>query len=120
MLYNIIKTQFCFAKLARVFIALALAMILSSCEHGFYEPITLNVDIPDGPPEYRSGFRGGCRSGLGTRTFSNSFVYKPDYGTGIYQHDQRFIDGWRHGWFSCVIHAAIFTAYPHSQYAPMQ
>lgn len=95
-------------------------MITTSC-HGFYEPFTLRMDVPEGPPEYKSGFRAGCRSGLGVRSFANAFVYKNDYGTGVYQHDPRFIAGWQHGWFSCVIHAATFAARPPTHdFAPLE
>jgi hypothetical protein len=102
-----------------IFVAL-FAVIITSC-HGFYEPITLNMEVPEGPPEFRAGFRSGCRSGLGSRSygFANSVIYPADFGNGIYQHDTRFTDGWRMGLFSCVIHASVFTGTP-GNFGPLE
>ena len=83
-------------------------VLASSCR-GFYEPITLDMKIPDGPPEYQSGFRSGCRSGLATRNFTNSFVYNPDFGSGVYHHESAYATGWSQGWFACVIHQSTFV-----------
>ena len=84
---------------------------IMSCR-GFYEPITISIDVPEGPPEFQSGYRSGCRSGLGARNFANAFVYSPDYGSGIYQHDSVYATGWSMGWFACVINQATFVAMP--------
>ena len=63
------------------------------------------MDLPDGPPEYKAGWRAGCRSGLsatGRGMFNNSFVYPSvDYGNGAYHHDGLFVSGWLDAAFTC-------------------
>ena len=94
-------------------------MALFSCR-GFYEPATLDLEIPNGPPEYQSGWRSGCRTGLATRGFANSFVYSPDFGSGIYHNDSAYGTGWGQGWFACVIHQSTFSSMPSMEYGPFQ
>lgn len=100
----------------------ALTSLTSSCRLvGFYEPVTLDLDIPDGPAEYKAGYRAGCRSGLGAgRAFAGGFVYDPDHGTGVYQHDSNFVTGWSHGWFTCVIHASTFSTLNAMKHGPLE
>lgn len=107
-------------KLKKYIIFSLFTFVIASC-HGFYEPITLNMEIPEGPPEFKAGFRSGCRAGLSSRSygFANSVIYPADYGNGIYLHDQRFTDGWRIGLFTCVIHASVFTGGP-GNFAPLE
>lgn len=105
--------------LRRNMFLLVFLAVISSCR-GFYEPITLDLEIPEGPPEYQSGWRSGCRSGLATRSFANAFVYAPDYGSGVYHHDSAFSTGWSQGWFACVIHMSNFAARPSMEYGPFQ
>jgi len=82
--------------------------------------------VPDGPPEYKAGWHGGCRSGLaarGTSAFANASPYLkgagPSMGNGVYQHDPAFQTGWAQGWFSCVIHANTFTGLHAMRYSPL-
>lgn len=109
--------NFCLKKI----LVILLFFFIASCK-GFYEPVTLDVEIPDGPAEYKSGWRAGCRSGLAASraNFANSFVYNVDFGTGIYTHDSLFARGWGNGWFACVIHASTFVQMPSMQFGPLQ
>ena len=83
----------------RIFLLLTLIFTtLSSCRMtesmGFYQPMTLNLKVPDGPPEFKAGWHAGCKSANANQAFANSFVYQgkggPDYGSGVYQHDPYF------------------------------
>jgi hypothetical protein len=92
---------------------------------GFYHPITLDLTVPDGPPEYKAGWHGGCRTALGSiKYFANSQVYADDegtnYGSGVYQHDNVFQAAWGHGFFACNIHAAHFTNYNSLKNMPLE
>ncbi len=110
-----------FKKYINIFIIALLLSSATSCGGGFYAPYTVRTEVPDGPPEYKSGFRAGCRSGLSSsRKFANAYVYGVSYGSGAYHHDQRFIDGWQHGMFSCVIQAAVFVRSSSGEFAPLQ
>lgn len=109
--------------LYRIAVNILLLFWLAACAvPGFYEPITLDLEVPDGPPAFQAGWRGGCRTGLaiGARAFTNGFVYDPDFGTGAYQHDPDFLLGWGNGWFSCVIHANMVTAYYPMRKGPLE
>lgn len=89
---------------------------------GFNQPITLDVNVPEGSAEYKTGWHNGCKSGLGMGSFGNSFIYDkgPDVSNGIYQHDSEYQIGWSHGWFSCILHSGTFTANNSSNHAPLQ
>lgn len=117
-------------KIAIKYLILAIiSIVLASCRmpdnFGFYQPITMALDVPDGPPEYKAGWHGGCKSALGTRLFANSFVYQKNKGgadlsNGIYQHDPAFQMGWSHGWFACNLHAGTFVSFNSMRHAPLQ
>jgi hypothetical protein len=83
---------------------------------GFYQPITMSLAVPDGPPEYKAGWHSGCKTALANKTFANASVYDdgkgPDFGNGIYQHDPGFQTGWGQGWFACVLHISQFVGDP--------
>lgn len=104
-------------KLLTILFSAFLMAWLGSCtmpeSFGFYQPITLNLAVPDGPPEYKAGWHAGCRTGLGNKSFVNSMVYQgkkgPDFGSGVYQHDAVFQTGWGQGFLACVLRAAQFT-----------
>jgi hypothetical protein len=105
----------------KFFTILASLFILSSCRmpdsFGFYQPITLSLEVPDGPPEYKAGWYGGCRSGMMEGRFSNAAAaYKSRSGAetvnGISQHDPAYQTGWGQGWFACVMHTAYFSGNP--------
>ena len=92
---------------------------------GFNQPITLDVRVPEGPPEYKAGWHGGCRSAMGTRSFANSFIYEDKKGgaslsNGIYQHDPVFQSGWAEGWFSCNLHIGTFVNYTSMRHGPLE
>jgi hypothetical protein len=101
---------------------------LSSCRLpetlGFYQPITMNVRVPDGPPEYKAGWYSGCKSAMANKAFANSFVYQdgkgPDMGSGVYQHDSAFQTGWGQGWFACILHISQFVNYNAMMHGPLQ
>ena len=90
---------------------------------GFFQPITIDLRVPDGPPEFKAGWHAGCKSALANRGFANSYIYQedsgPNYGSGVYQHDSAFQTGWRVAFFSCVTHASTFTSYHSMQHSPL-
>ena len=103
-------------------------LVIASCRlptnFGFYQPITLDLTVPDGPPEYKAGWHNGCRTGLGSiKYFANSQVYSDpdgtDFGSGIYQHDKVYQTAWGHGFFACNIHTGSFVAYHSMQKMPL-
>ncbi len=90
---------------------------------GFYQPITMSLAVPDGPPEYQAGWHAGCKSALAQKAFSNSAVYRtskgPDLGNGIYQHDPVFQTGWGQGWFACSLHISQFVDFNSFKYGAL-
>jgi len=92
--------------------------MISSCTW-FYHPATLELDVPDGPPEYKAGWYDGCRSGLSTKKhFANSFIYDETFGSGIYQHDPVYQSAWISGFLVCNTTAGHFVTYHPFQFAP--
>ncbi len=94
---------------------------------GFFQPITLSLAVPDGPPEYKAGWYSGCKSGLGARAngaFANAGSYQdgkgPEFVSGIYMHDPAYQTGWGQGWFSCSVHAGSFVMSNSMAIAPLQ
>lgn len=80
---------------------LALFFIASCRNNGFYQPYTMDMTLPDGPPEYKAGWRAGCRTGLSVKFFTNSYVYKMDFGDGTYHHEGLFNAGYVDAIFAC-------------------
>jgi len=74
MLYNLIRN----------ILFLLILTISFSCRlptnFGFNQPITLDLTVPDGPPEFKAGWYAGCNTALGNKYFANSFVYGGKYG----------------------------------------
>lgn len=112
--------------MAKIFLILISLTLVSSCRmpesFGFYQPFTMSLEVPDGPPEYKAGWYGGCKSGLMQGAFTNAVAaYKtkmgPEFVNGVYQHDPAYQTGWGQGWFACTMHTAFFVgnpiAYPH-------
>lgn len=99
-----------------------ISLSTTSCElRGFSEPVTLNMEVPDGTVEYKAGWRAGCRSALSAgKQYTQGWVYGPDHGTGAYQQHPDFYAGWSHAWFTCVIHAVTFTSRPNNQGGPLK
>lgn len=108
---------------------LLLLLFCASCRGvdsiGFYQPVTMSLTAPQGPPEYTAGWYAGCKTSLalGT-TFANSFVHGEGegatYGSGIYQHEPAFQTGWSQGYFSCVLHNWGFVNYHSMKHGPLQ
>jgi len=114
----------------RVTILMALVFV-TSCRDidnfGFYQPITLSVTVPDGPPEYKAGWYSGCKSGVGARAssmFANAGSYQdgkgPEFSSGVYMHDPAYQTGWGQGWFACSVHAAVFVSSHSMMHGPLQ
>lgn len=110
------------------FLITSIVIFLAGCkmpDHvGFYQPVTMNMKVPDGPVEYQAGWYGGCKSALGTRIFSNAFVYQQNIGAetvnGAYQHDPDFQAGWANGWFACALHTGTFVYYNSMRHGPLE
>ena len=113
--------------ITKVILLLVISLCISSCRgpqnFGFYQPLTLSLVVPDGPPEYKSGWYHGCKSGIGNGVYLNGIVHRDDgtqqQGSGIYQHDPKFVTGWGQGWFACIIHTGTFTNMSSMNYAPL-
>lgn len=111
----------------KIFQFIVIILLLNSCRgvdnFGFYQPVTMDLKVPDGPPEFKAGWHAGCRSALANRGFQNSFVFQeengPDYGSGVYQHDPYFHNGWRTAFFSCVAYISTFVGFNSMQYGPL-
>lgn len=91
---------------------------------GFYQPITMSLAVPDGPPEYKAGWHAGCKTALANKAFANAFVYQegkgPEFESGVYHHDPMFQTGWGQGWFACVLHIGGFVDMNAMKYGPLQ
>ncbi len=104
---------------------------MSSCRlphsFGFYQPITMNLDVPEGPPEYKAGWYAGCNSAIATKGlsgFANGYTVEtgsnPDLGNGIYQHDPVYQTAWGQAWFACRFYIQDFVDMHTMQYGPLQ
>jgi hypothetical protein len=99
------------------FFFVIIALFLFSCNLpdnlGFYQPITLRMTVPDGPPEFKAGWYAGCKSALGAgKAFANAFVYEgTDFGSGVYQHDPVYQSAWGQAYFNCITHMNNFVDY---------
>ena len=107
MFFKILNNKFKI-MIKKLFLNIVILFSLSSCA-GFYEPITLDLEVPDGPPDYRAGWYDGCRSGLSVKRFANAFVYDVSFGSGAHQHSPLYQSAWGSGWFSCYIGANTFV-----------
>lgn len=106
-------------------IILTALLSLSSCRwpesFGFYQPITMSLATPDGPPEYKAGWHAGCQTALANKAFANAFVYGgPNFGSGVYQHDSAYQTGWGQGWFACVLHIGDFVDFNSMKFGPLE
>ncbi len=99
---------------------ITLFLILQNCRmpdnSGFYQPIIMQTDTPDGPPEYKAGWYAGCRMALSSKVFMNSWVDQredsADFGSGVYQHDKTYQRGYGQGTFACYTRAFGFKYHP--------
>jgi hypothetical protein len=105
--------------LKKIIIYFTTIILIASCS-SFYQPATLDLDIPDGPVEYKAGWRAGCRTALAMKVFANAVVYQPDFGTGIYQHDKVFQGAWSNGFYACASHVGGFVSFPSAKFGPLQ
>lgn len=91
---------------------------------GFFQPITLSLVVPDGSPEYKAGWYGGCKTSLATGGFLNASIHQteagPDFGSGVYQHDPQFQTGWGQGYYACQTHTFGFVNYHSMKHAPLE
>ncbi len=113
-----------YGKILSIFL-LSLSIISCNTNNmGFFQPMTIDLEVPDGPIEYRAGWYAGCKSGLANGGFANAVVYKknggPDFGDPRFHKDPAFHKGWGQGWFACVIHVGTFTNRPAFQHSLLQ
>jgi hypothetical protein len=107
---------------------LAISLLSTSCRlptnFGFYQPITLDLTVPDGPPEFKAGWHDGCKSGASTGSFVNGIVYRSKAGptfSPVYQHSGAYKDGWGAGYYGCYGYLTHFvTDNWHPSPAPLQ
>jgi hypothetical protein len=76
----------------------------------FYNPMFMATEVPDGPPEFQAGWRDGCHTGLSSKKNANSSVYKPSFGSGIYQHDKVYQRAWSSAFYTCYVIGTRSTA----------
>lgn len=106
----------------------ALLFLVSSCRlptnFGFYQPITMDLNVPDGTTEFKAGWYDGCKSGLAGGTFVNGAVYRSKAGptySAIYQHSGDYKDGFGAAYWACNGHAYHFvTGAWHPSPAPLE
>lgn len=91
---------------------------------GFYQPMGMNMKVPDGPPEFKAGWHDGCKTALGMRYFANSYVHQDqrtaDFGNGVYQHDPIYNSAWSNAFFACVTYSATFTGFNSMKFGPLE
>jgi hypothetical protein len=118
-----------FSKITKNIMVIFLAfLMLYSCRFpdnfGFFQPITMDLKVPDGPPEFKAGWHNGCKSALGMRNFANSYVYQnkgsAEFGNGVYQHDQTYNSAWSNAFFVCATYSGTFVSYHSLKFAPLQ
>jgi hypothetical protein len=118
-----------FSKINKNIIVILLAFLtLYSCRFpdnfGFFQPMTLDMKVPDGPPEFKAGWHNGCKSALGMRNFANSYVYQnkgsAEFGNGVYQHDQTYNSAWSNAFFVCATYVGTFVSYNSLKFGPLQ
>ena len=112
----------------KIFTIIAMILFLNSCRFpdnfGFFQPVTMDMKVPDGPPEFKAGWHDGCKSALGMRNFANAYVYQnkrsPEFGSGVYQHDQSYNQAWSNAFFVCATYAGTFTDFNSLKFGPLQ
>lgn len=110
----------------KILLIATLLILVQSCRmpsnFGFYQPAFLDMEAPDGTPEFKAGWRDGCRSGVATGPFVNSAVYRSKAGptfTGIYQHSGDYKNGWGSAFWACYGYVAhlVMEQKPFGPYA---
>lgn len=114
--------KFLLAKITALMLSILLIVMLSACRMpGFSEPFTMETEVPDGPVEYKAGWRAGCRSALSAgKSYVQGWSYPADHGTGAYQQHPDFYAGWSNAWFTCVLHSANFPTRAYTQIGPLK
>ncbi len=90
---------------------------------GFYQPILFDLKVPDGTPEFKAGWRDGCRSGLATANFLNSGVYLTKEGPSfspVYTHDGEYRSAWGSAYWVCTGFDMNFVNFNSMEHAPLQ
>ncbi len=103
--------KFTYKKFINIYCGLLLLLIVCNCG-GFYKPATMNLRIPDGPPEFQAGWHDGCNSALATSGFQNARFTSINMGSGIYQHDPVYQLAYGKALFSCASQAGNFRSHP--------
>ena len=103
-------------------------ILLNACRmpdnFGFFQPVTMDLRVPDGPAEFKAGWHDGCKSGLAGRSFLNSYVYQnnrsAEFGNGVYQHDSLYNSSWSTAFYVCSTYSTNFVDYNAMKYGPLQ
>ncbi len=113
----------------KIFFAIsALILFCSACRmpdnFGFYQPVMMELSVPDGPPEYKAGWYAGCKTALSNKAFANSAIYQDDkgatFGNGIYSHDSMYQTAWGQAYFACYTTVSEFTGKGATQFSPLE
>ncbi|MES2677619.1 MAG: hypothetical protein V4612_04830 [Pseudomonadota bacterium] len=102
-----------------IIFSFTIIFLLSSCNF-LFQPLTLDLKVPNGPPEYQAGWHDGCSSALSFGGFHASKFHKLTMGDGTYQHDQTYQNAWGSGWFACATQSGDYTAFPGIGTAPFE
>ena len=80
----------------------------------------MDMTLPDGPPEYKAGWRAGCRTGMSPKNFANGFVYSIDFGNGAYHHEGLFNAGFVDAVFACFEQTGAFNTMKDTFEGPLE
>lgn len=94
-------------------------LFLTGCNFMF-QPLTLDLKVPDGPPEYQAGWHDGCSTALSLGGFHAAKMHKLTLGDGTFQHDPVYQGAWSSGWFACAVQAGDYTGLPGFNSAPLE
>lgn len=94
-------------------------LFLTGCNFMF-QPLTLDLKVPDGPPEYQAGWHDGCSTALSLGGFHAAKMHKLTLGDGTFQHDPVYQSAWSSGWFACAVQAGDYTGLPGFNSAPLE
>jgi hypothetical protein len=90
---------------------------------GFYQQITMDMNVPDVTPEFKAGWRDGCRSGLANGSFLNSSAYLTKEGASfspVYTHDGQYRSAWGNAYWVCMTYGSTFVSSNSMQFAPLK
>ncbi|MCE3255692.1 MAG: hypothetical protein K0R25_1186 [Rickettsiaceae bacterium] len=72
----------------------------------------MEMEVPEGPPEFRAGWHDGCSSALAQMGFQNARFNKLTLGSGIYQHDPTYQLAYGKAVFVCATQVGDFMGWP--------